>query len=70
MNPADGHASQSHTTTAGQTLASLRARWGSNVPPGVPLSIDITGMNSEHWILVDPPRGEASIYKLEREWTP
>ena len=68
MNPNDGLAPKSATTTAFQTLASLRARWGSNVPPGVPLSIDVAGMSTEHWLLSGPPAGEASRYVLEREW--
>ncbi len=55
---------------ARMTLAQLRVRWGSKVPAGVPLAIEVDGMSREMWLLVDPPRGEDSTYRLEREWTP
>ncbi len=48
------------------TLAQLR--WLTPLNPGVPLVIDVPGGGL--WLLVDPPCGEQSLYRLEREWTP
>ena len=68
-DPNDGLAPKSATTTAQVTLKDLRKRWGSQVGPGVPLSIDVAGMSTEHWLLSGPPAGESSRYVLEREFT-
>ena len=57
-------------TTARMTLAQLRKRFGAQVPAfgPPPLAVEVRGMGSELWLLVDPARGEDSTYKLEREW--
>ncbi len=58
--------------TAHQTLASLRTRIGSDAPAEgpPPLAVEVKGMSAEMWLRVDPPKGDATVYRLEREWTP
>ena len=57
-------------TTARMNLAQLRKRFGAQVPAfgPPPLAIEVRGPTGELWLLCDPPRGEDSTYKLEREW--
>ncbi len=53
-------------------LKQLRVRFGAQVPDfgPPPLSVEVRGMSGEMWLMVDPPRGEDTVYALEREWKP
>ncbi len=53
---------------ARQTLSQLRARNGVKPSSVVPDAIE--GPGTELWLRASPPDGDATIYKLEREWTP
>jgi len=71
-DPSEGLPSQPRDTTARMKLSDLRHRLGSDCGPSgpPPLAVEVLGMSAEHWLRVDPVKGEATVYRLEREWTP
>ncbi len=74
-SPKEGNNPIPADTTARQTLAQLRARWGSKIDASAmnhpPDFIEINGMTPEMWLRDgDGKRGGATTYTLEREWRP